>query len=257
MVSPVSVVIPCAPKAEFLEGTLLAVAAQTLQDWEVVLVLDGDCPENRAAAEVLPSGRVQILVTPAPRSGPAVGRNIGLDAAKHELVAFLDADDVCAPERLERQAVVMDADPGLGLLGAWMSKIDPDGHRVGEFHSVTGRDKVVRTMLLFNCLTTSTIMTRKSLALDVGGFDPRCVRLEDYELWLRILAKADGDVLPEELLGYRVHPGQYSRGGLLGPQTGLLRRSKQLVAQRIGVSGASVNARHLAWLGVQVANRRW
>ncbi|HEX8869914.1 MAG TPA: glycosyltransferase, partial [Lentzea sp.] len=67
MVSPVSVVIPCAPKTDFLAETLRAVAAQTHQEWEVVLVLDGDCAENRAAAEVLPSDRVQILVTPAPR----------------------------------------------------------------------------------------------------------------------------------------------------------------------------------------------
>ncbi|MDT7785710.1 MAG: hypothetical protein QOF58_4129 [Pseudonocardiales bacterium] len=257
MVSPVSVVIPCAPKTDFLAETLRAVAAQTHQEWEVVLVLDGDCAENRAAAEVLPSDRVQILVTPAPRSGPAVGRNIGVDAAKHELVAFLDADDICTPARLERQAAALDENPGLGLVGAWSYKIDPDGARVGEFHSVTGQELVAKTMLLYNILTTSTIMTRKSLVDEVGGFDPRLIRLEDYDLWLRLLAKADGDVLPEELLGYRVHPGQYSRGGLLGPATKLLFASKKAVARRIGVGGFATSARHAAWLGVQVVNRRW
>jgi hypothetical protein len=112
-------------------------------------------------------------------------------------------------------------------------------------------------MLLFNPLITSTIVVRKQLAAEVGGFDPRLVRLEDYDLWLRLLAKADGDVIGEELLGYRVHPTQYSRGGLLGPATKLLYCSKQAVAKRIGVSGVATAAKHAAWLGVQVANRRW
>lgn len=256
MTSPVSVVIPSAPKNSFLEETLLSVAAQTHQEWEVVLVLDGECEQNRAAAEVL-GDRVQVHLTPAPRSGPAVGRNIGLESAKHDLVAFLDADDLCTPDRLARQVQVLTEQPDLGLVGAWAHKIDPEGNRVGELHSVTGRGEVARTMLLFNPLITSTIVVRKQLAAEVGGFDPRLVRLEDYDLWLRLLAKADGDVLGEELLGYRVHPTQYSRGGLLGPATKLLYRSKQAVARRIGVSGVATAARHAAWMGVQIANRRW
>lgn len=256
MPTPVSVVIPCAPGADFLPETLRSVAEQTHPDWEVVLVLDGECERNRAAASALPGDRVQVHLTPAPRSGPAVGRNIGMEAAKHELVAFLDADDLCEPRRLERQVAALAERPELGLVGAWARKVDPEGRVVGELHSVVG-PAVARTMLLFNCLITSTVVVRKELATRVGGFDPRCVRLEDYDLWLRIMARADGDVLPEELLGYRVHPGQYSRGSLMGPQTKLLRRSKQALARRIGVSGLGVAARHAAWLGVQVANRRW
>ncbi|SDJ20899.1 hypothetical protein SAMN05192558_109360 [Actinokineospora alba] len=256
MTSPVSVVIPCAPKAEYLGETLRSVAAQTHDAWEVVLVLDGDCEQNRAAAAEL-GDRITVELTPKPRSGPAVGRNIGMAAARHDLIAFLDADDLCAPERLAVQAALLDERPDLGLVGAWSTKIDPSGEQVGVAHSVTGEDKVARTMLVFNCLTTSTIMTRKVLAEKLGGFDPRCVRLEDYDLWLRILAEAPGDVLPQELLGYRVHPEQYSRGGLLGPQTALIRKSKLKLGKRIGVGPVGVAARHLAWLGVQVANRRW
>jgi glycosyltransferase involved in cell wall biosynthesis len=256
MPSPVSVVIPCTPKAGFLAETLRSVAEQTHQDWEVVLVLDGECEENREAARTLPEDRVQVHVTPAPRSGPAVGRNIGLEAAKHDLVAFLDADDVCTPKRLERQVAGLSQRPGLALIGAWARKIDPFGQVVGVLRSAVGPD-LARTMLLRNCFITSTVVLRKEVAVAVGGFDPRLVRLEDYDLWLRVMARADGDVLPEELVGYRVHPGQYSRGALIGPQTKLLRRSKQALAKRIGVSGLGVAARHAAWLGVQVAKRRW
>jgi hypothetical protein len=160
------------------------------------------------------------------------------------------------PNRLAHQVAVLEQRPGLGLIGSWANKIDPSGQLVGEMHSAIGPE-VARTMLLFNCLITSTVVVRKELAAEVGGFDPRCVRLEDYDLWLRIMARADGDVVPEDLVGYRVHPDQYSRGALMGPQTKLLRRSKQALAKRIGVSGLGVAARHAAWLGVQVVNRRW
>ncbi|GAB3914251.1 glycosyltransferase [Kibdelosporangium lantanae] len=257
MSTPVSVAMTVAPKATYLPETLKSILGQTHQDWELVIVLDGECAENRAAAEIVPADRVRFATTPAPRSGPAVGRNLALRTATHELVAWLDADDLAVPERLARQVEVLEAQPDLGLLGSWAKRIDPAGAPVGEMHPPTGRDKVGHTMLWFNCLITSTVMMRASVANAVGGFDPVCTRSEDYDLWLRMLGSHSADILPEELVSYRVHPGQHSRGRILDAQVARLRRSRMAAAKRLGVSKVGALARHSAWLGVQVANRRW
>jgi glycosyltransferase involved in cell wall biosynthesis len=258
MATPVSVVMTVLPEAPYLRATLDSLVAQTHQDWELVFVLDGDCPRNRTlVTEVVGAGQVTFVTTPQLRSGVAVGRNTGLAAARHELVALLDADDLAAPTRLAKQALAFDEQPDLGVLGTWAQRIDVDGNRVGELHPPVGREKLARTLLWFNCMIAPSIMLRRSVAQELGGFNPVCTRSEDYDLWLRTLGRHGVDVLGEELLSYRVHPNQHSRGTTLDAQATQLKESRLGAAQRLGVSKVGALARHGAWLGVQVANRRW
>nr|WP_229693592.1 glycosyltransferase [Lentzea pudingi] len=246
-----------APKAPYLPETLRTLADQTFQDWELVFVLDGECEQNRAATEFLPREKVKYVLTPAPRSGVATGRNFGLAAASHELIALLDADDLAAPERLAKQVERFAAEPDLAALGTWAQKIDIQGTRIGEMHPPIGRDKVARTLLWFNCMIAPSMMLRKSVAQGLGNFDQRCTRSEDYDMWLRMLGTHGVDVLGEELLSYRVHPNQHSKGTMLDGQAERLRESRMAAAERLGVSKLGAMARHGAWLGVQLANRRW
>ena len=253
-----SVLIPCAPEAKYLTETLRSIEKQTYSDWELVLVLDGECPQNRQAAKLLPADRVRILVTPRPRSGPAVSRDLGLRQCHGELLALCDADDVCEPERFERQVAEFDRRPQLGLLTTWARRFESDtGEDRGPLHCPHEPDELARRLLLYNPLTTSTAMMRTAMAVELGGFDERAVRVEDYDLWLRFLGRAQVDALPEELVRYRVHDGQYSSGRILGPQTAIIRRAKVAAARRLGLSVPLTLVRHAAWLGIQIARRRW
>jgi hypothetical protein len=254
----VSVLIPCAPKASYLAETLRSIEKQTYQDWNLVLVLDGECAENREAAKVLPADRVRILVTPRPLSGPAVGRQIGLEQCASELIALCDADDLCEPERFERQIAEFDRRPELGLLSTWARRFDSDtGEDRGPMHCPTDPQELARKLLLFNPLTTSTVMMRADVARKVGGFVEAAVRVEDYDLWLRFLGVADVAALPEELVRYRLHGHQYSTGRVIGPQSTLIRHAKVAAARRLGVSVPATLIKHAAWLGVQVVKRRF
>jgi hypothetical protein len=101
------------------------------------------------------------------------------------------------------------------------------------------------------------MMLRTSLARQLGGFDEAAVRVEDYDLWLRFLGVAQVAALPEELVRYRLHGNHYSTGRIIGPQSALIRRAKVAAARRLGVSVPATLARHGAWVGVQLAKRRW
>lgn len=254
----VSVLIPCAPRQKHLQETLLAVQKQTFPDWEVVLVLDGECEENRRAAAVLPAEQIRIMVTPRPRSGPATARHIGLAECRGELVAFCDADDLCDPERLARQVAEFDRRPALGMLATWARRFDSEtGADLDPSPCPTDSDALARRLLLFNPVTMSTVMARTALVREVGGFRDAAIHSEDYDLWLRILGRAEVAALPEELVRYRVHEGQYSRRAKIMPASGLLRREKLAAARRLGWSVPVAWTKHLAWVGVQVANRRF
>lgn len=254
----VSVVIPCAPRQIYLEETLLSVQKQTFQDWEVVLVLDGECEENRRAAAVLPPDRLRIVVTARPRSGIAAARNAGLPECRGDLVAFCDGDDLCEPERLARQVAEFDRRPALGMLATWSRRFDSDtGADLGPRQCPTEPDALARRLLLFNPVTVSSVMARPEVVREAGNFRDAAIQCEDYDLWLRILGRAEVAALPEELVRYRVHEGQFSHRAKIMPSSGLLRREKLAAARRLGWSVAVVRVKHLAWVGVQVANRRF
>ena len=254
----VSVLIPVAPKQKYLEETLLSVQKQTFQDWEVVLVLDGECEENRAMAAVLPPDRIRIVVTGRPRSGIAAARNAGLPECRGDLVAFCDGDDLCEPERLAHQVAEFDRRPTLGMLATWSRRFDSaTGADRGPRHTPTEPEALARRLLLFNPVTVSTVMARPEVVREAGNFRDAAVQCEDYDLWLMILGRAEVAALPEELVRYRVHDGQFSHRAKILPQSGLLRREKVAAARRLGWSVMVVRVKHLAWVGVQVANRRF
>jgi glycosyltransferase involved in cell wall biosynthesis len=254
----VSVLIPVAPRQRHLEETLLSVHKQTFQDWEVVLVLDGDCPQNRRMAAVLPADRIRIVLTPSPRSGPAAARNVGLSECRGDLVALCDADDLCEPERLARQVAEFDRRPTLGMLATWARRFDSDtGADLGRLRCPAESGALARRLLLFNPVTTSTVMARAEVLRSSGGFRDAAVHCEDYDLWLRILGRAETAGLAEELVRYRVHQGQLSRQAKLLRSSGLLRREKLAAARRLEWSVTATRIKHLAWVGVQLAKRRF
>ena len=253
-----SVLVPCAPEAPYLAETLRSLEKQTYQDWELVLVLDGECEQNRAAASILPPDRVRFVTTPKPRSGPAAARDLGLAACQGELLALCDADDLCEPERFALQVAEFDRRPELGLLGTWARRFDSEtGADRGPLHCPTDPAELARRLLLFNPLTTSTTMMQTALARQLGGFNEAAVRVEDYDLWLRFLGVAQVAALPKELVRYRLHGNHYSSGRIIGPQSALLRRAKVAAARRLGVPVPTTLARHAAWVAVQLAKRRW
>lgn len=254
----VSVLIPVAPRQRHLQETLLSIQKQTFQDWEVVLVLDGDCEENRRMAAVLPADRIRIVLTPSPRSGPAAARNTGLPECRGDLVAFCDGDDLCEPERLARQVAEFDRRPTLGMLATWARRFDSDtGADLGPLRCPAGSDALARRLLLFNTVTVSTVMARPEVLRAAGGFRDAAIHCEDYDLWLRILGRAEMGGLTEELVRYRVHRGQFSHQAKILPQSGLLRREKLAAARRLEWSVTVAWTKHLAWVGVQLANRRF
>jgi glycosyltransferase involved in cell wall biosynthesis len=253
-----SVLVPSTPDAPYLAETLESLVKQTFTDWELVLVLDGESEANRRIAGTLDPSRIRIVCTPHPRSGAAVARQTGLAACRGELLALCDADDLCEPERFERQVAAFDRRPELGLLTTWARRFDSaTGADRGPLHCPTDPPVLARRLLLYNPVTTSSTMMRTALVRELGGFKPETERVEDYDLWLRFLGRAEVGSLPEELVRYRVHDGQYSRGHVRGPRVAIIRRAKMAAARRLGLSVPLTLLRHAAWIGVQVAKRQW
>ncbi|HXZ87486.1 MAG TPA: glycosyltransferase family A protein, partial [Candidatus Binataceae bacterium] len=181
-------------------------------EFELIVVddgsTDGTWPELQRMAAKAP-GIVRVLRTE--NRGVAAARNVGIAMAKAPLTAFLDSDDLWAPDKLARQVEFMDLHPRCEISQTgeiWLRH----GQRVnpGARHRKRGGDIFIDS--LRTCLVSpSAVILRTAYLREVGGFDEDMTAAEDYDLWLRILVNHEAGYIDEPLVTRRAgHPDQLS-----------------------------------------------
>lgn len=211
----VSVVVPVRGPAPWLGEALESLAADGAEV-EVLVVEDGSREQQEAALRRRHPGASLLALPPVGRSQ---ARNVGVESARAELVAFLDADDVSLPGRLRRQTETLERAPAASLCFGGVVKVDGSG---AEVAAETAREERRRKALLERGLTyesllvdcpiyTSATMVRRSRFLAAGGYRREVDAFEDLDLYLR-LALQDGLVACEgpPVAQHRLHEGNTS-----------------------------------------------
>lgn len=237
--STVSVVVPTYDSERFIGAALDSALNQTLPPHEIIVVDDGSADNTEEMMRAY-GDRINYIKTP--NSGyPSVVRNIGIEAASGEYVAFLDADDVWHPTKLADQIAVFNQYPSVHMVYCDHDYIDESGQLIRGAHpsrpSAIENGRIVPTddywtdvfgqLLLGGFIQTSTVMVRKCVLDDVGRFDSSLLFLEDLDLWLRIAYAGRVERLPAVRSSYRVHVSSLTHTRL----TALVRDSKALNAK--------------------------
>lgn len=194
--------------------SLQSVLQQKYRDFEVLVLLSG--ARGFAEQHAQKSGRVRVLYCggsggydqglKAKIKGLAAARNLGLEKARGEFIAFADADDISESTRLQEQASFLRSHPEIGAVGSCMRIIDSSGKVVG-FRSAYESDAAIRRgFLQFNTVPQPTVMARRALLLNAGGYSSAEIA-EDYDLWVRIAKSTKFHNLQKPLVRYRVHAG--------------------------------------------------
>jgi glycosyltransferase involved in cell wall biosynthesis len=210
MPSPsVSVVLPVRDGKRFLREAIDSVLAQTLRDFELIVVDDGSTDGTSRVLDQLSDARVRVLRRP--REGLVPALRTGLAEAQAEYVARMDADDVSEPERLRRQVTVLEQRPRVGMVATWTTVIDDAGRELR--HEVLPSEYVdlARRLLLRNPFQHGSVLLRRAALEDVGGYRPDYGANEDYDLWRRLARSWELACVPEALYRYRVHPAAVTR----------------------------------------------
>jgi len=235
-------------RAEFLRAALeSATSGQTLAPTRVVIVRDGPVGAELQAALDDIGGRPQIQVVPLERNvGLAGALNAGLVRVTTPLVARMDADDVCAPTRFERQMPLFEA--GFDVVGSAIVEFTDDVADPGMVRHVrTDPDEIARAARTASPLHHPTVMFRMSVVAGVGGY-PELARMEDYLLWAKlILAGARMGNVDEPLVLYRVGAGAYARRG--GMAMWRSERALQAEFLRMGFTTRAQWARNMVMRG--------
>ena len=192
-----------------------SIVHQTVKPNEVVLVVDGPVPEalNEIVRGYEASPIFRVIRLPQ-NMGHGEARRTGLSACTHDLVALIDADDISAPDRFEKQLKLFAERPELTIVGGNITEfVDEPNNLVGA-RMVFPTDEEIRRDMKKRCpMNQVTVMFRKCVADAVGGYmDWFCE--EDYYLWLRMmLGGAVFANIPEHLVNVRVGKEMYQRRG--------------------------------------------
>jgi glycosyltransferase involved in cell wall biosynthesis len=212
----VSVIIPAYNAAHHIVESLASVQQQTLKDVEVIVVDDGSKDATVATVAPFASSLDLVLIEQA-NAGAAAARNVGILHARSRYCAFLDADDVMLPERLELQVRLLDEQPDVALVHTDLVTFNEQGtvhHTRRVFSNPLGGSGVLEGLLLDNFITTSTATGRTDKLIEAGMFPPRWRISHDFELWLRMAAKWPVAYIDRPLLRYRYSPGSLSNNRL-------------------------------------------
>jgi glycosyltransferase involved in cell wall biosynthesis len=208
----VSVVIPTYNYGHFLAEAIQSVLEQTFRDFEIIVVDDGSTDNTR---EVIEQFGDSVRYIHQNNQGVAVARNNGIKAARGQYIAFLDADDLWLPQKLQLQTALFEECPHVGLVYSTVYLFESkSGAIVGEYPvSCCRKGKVLRDLYMYPFIPSPTPLIPKDVFNVVGCFDNRFDPKEDSEMWLRIAARYEFAFVPKPLAKYRLHGSIQSKKG--------------------------------------------
>lgn len=213
----VDVVIPVYNGGRFLAEAVRSVLEQTVLPARVIIADDGstDHTPSVAASLVELSPRVKYLALP--HKGVSAARNAAISVSNAAFVAFLDADDVWMPNKLEKQMEVFaGADPDVGFVHSSYFYIDEFGRNVPAMPIIppAARGDIFLPLLFENYVlsgSASSVVVRREVLDRAGYFDERLFHGEDWDLWLRLAAISHADYSPEQLVAIRIRSDSAQR----------------------------------------------
>lgn len=195
----------------YIGTTLRSILAQSVQDFEVVVVDDCSSDGSRDVVRGFDDPRIRLICNER-NLGGAGSYNVAMQAARGEWLVNLDADDWIAPEKCAVQLAAAAADPTLDIIGSWIQVVGADGKRhpqADTIEGLTNRDHQlnrVESWIGQNFLCRSSVMMRRAVHMQIGLDDAGMVRAPDYELWTRALAAGCRfGLVHQPLTFYRLH----------------------------------------------------
>jgi len=203
--------------ARWLQESIESILTQSFTNFEFIIVDDGSQDASleimRRYAAVDP--RIRVIVKP--NSGLADSLNVGIEAARGEWIARIDADDMAMPSRLATQLDHAIRDERCVILGSAIVRIDEQGRACGVATFPLNHKQLCRLMYRkINPIPHSSALFRKAAVCAVGGYRKRMRRSQDYDLWLRLSEVGHIGSTDRPLVRYRQHASQVSHedGGL-------------------------------------------
>jgi glycosyltransferase involved in cell wall biosynthesis len=216
----ISVIMSVYNGEAYLTEAVESVLSQTFRDFELVILDDGSTDRSLEIVRGYAAKDPRVRPITRENRGLIASLNQLIDEARSPLLARMDADDRCDPERLAKQYAFLAAHPACGVVGSWAHRMGGDGTvwpgcdykypvTPAEVQAAIGYDSI---------LAHPAVMYRREVVRQAGGYRPAFKHAEDFDLWLRMADITEICNIPEPLLIYRTHGDQVTSRHLLEQQ---------------------------------------
>ncbi|RFS13400.1 glycosyltransferase [Emticicia sp. C21] len=200
----VSVLMPVYNAERYVKEAINSILNQTFKDFELVVLNDASSDSSKEIILSFQDARIRYIENEHNR-GLSFSRNRLLSEVTGEYIAWLDADDIAHPTRLEEEYRFLEEHSNHAMVASWARLIDSEGKPTGNYIKSYIPDEYLSALLLFvNYFVQSSVMLRKSQLPEVH-YRPEFPPTEDYELWVRVAAQHEVAILPKTLVDYRIH----------------------------------------------------
>lgn len=242
MVNPnISVALPALNSEETLEFAIASITMQTFGDWELLLMDDGSTDRTAEIARNFHDSRIRVIADSVHR-GLAAQLNRAVGMARGKYLARMDADDIAYPQRLEKQYVFLESHPEVDLLGSWMAVFRSDGTLRGMRRPPADHAGICARPWMGISMAHPTWMGRTEW-FRRNPYPSDAIRMEDWELLLRVCSHSCFANRQEALMGYR--------------EDSLSLRRQLLTRKNVCKFVARYGREHkkFAWAGVSIASQ--
>jgi GT2 family glycosyltransferase len=207
----ISVIVPAYNAERTILETVESVQQQTFSDFELIVINDGSTDRTLELLKTIKDPRLKIFSYE--NGGLPVARNRGIFHATGEFIAFLDADDLWANDKLEMQLTALQQHPEAGVAYSWTYFMVEQGGTL-SFHAckpIFFEGNVYASLLVGDFIYNgSNTLIRRQAIESVGEFDPLCAGCADWDYWLRLAARWSFVVVPKPQILYRQSSGTMS-----------------------------------------------
>jgi glycosyltransferase involved in cell wall biosynthesis len=222
----IAVIMPVLNGQKYIGEAVESIAAQTFQNFELIVVNDGSTDGTCDQLERF-RGRIDLkCIHHSSPQGIARSVNDGIQKASGKFIAFLDHDDLWLPDFLQTQLAHLEQHPDVGMVHSDFQTIDTNGSiieasvaKCRERQRVSGF--VFANLFMESFIVGNSVLIRKECFDRLGGFD-ETLRIGDYHMWLRVARHYKIDYTPKVLTKYRQHQTQDSRSYATGDPPGLM-----------------------------------
>jgi glycosyltransferase involved in cell wall biosynthesis len=206
----VSIVMAAKNYARFLPAAIDSVLGQTRPDWELIIVDDGSTDSTAIVVQWY-LGDLRIRYLGSDRLGQSRAKNLGLAFCRGDYIAYLDADDIWEPTKLEKQLLHFHENHRLGVCFTQRTLINERGEFLPSKPAPPlPRGPVLDKLFLRNFVCFSSVVVKRVVFEHVGRFSPEWDLSIDYDLWLRVAPHYYFDYVDEPLVRYRTGHGNLS-----------------------------------------------
>src|SRR5690606_29775752 len=209
----ISVAMSVYNEERFVHEAIDSVLAQTFADFEFLILDDGSSDATPAIIREYTAHDSRIRPIIRGNRGRIASLNQLLAEARAPIVARMDGDDICHPERFSKQMAFLEAHPDYGVVGSWSEDIDEHGRTLemkGSGHPLDHQAFLQAIGTGGQLICHPAAMFRRDIVLSVGGYHAAFRHCEDFDLWLRLASVTRLGNLPERLIRYRHSAGQVS-----------------------------------------------